>query len=625
MAPHRSTPVRPTPVRPTLALLLPLLAACTPQPPLTVTAAPTASGVRVEASAPISRVEVRSAAGVPLVRRTAPAPTATLDVLAPLDPGAYTVVVTVGHTESTAEFTVAPRRPVTVEVQPQPGAAWVAATGTLAVPLVEGGSTEVLVGVTGGPGKPDGVTFDVQARPTGTTAGAAFGASAGAVPLDLATPPNTLRLPTLGARVIRAVRVRDTPVVVTVGDATFTLVPAPVALATLAATVTLAGEAFPAEIDGTPDLGRPASRVSLPSPTWERVIRAVGLGGRRRDEVAPWAWWGVTLRNDGDTPVDLQVSLTIHDPAAPDLTSTAPAFRPRLRAGDGDTGTVAALLRVPAHGTARAALPVFVDTAVVTPGAYEARLTVTPIGGDTPLHAATRPLYVRRGDAVASVGFALSLGAFVGGAGLTVRRLRGWLDAAATSELMTIALFGSALFLVGTAADLVAMGVGALLGPLSSLVTGLLSDLGRYTLLATLLTLLPRVGTLTLAILTGWFLRGFTTGSFAPVDLLYTGTAIGIGEAFAWLAGLTRGGGVAGAKDWRDGTPTARWARLSFGFAGAAVCTTLCGLWMHIILFRLFFAPWYMAMQVLVPGLLYTVLACRVATGFAASLRRVEA
>ncbi|MES2638691.1 MAG: hypothetical protein V4850_04395 [Myxococcota bacterium] len=618
MVPHRSTAVRPT-----LALLL--LAACAPQPPLTVTAAPTPSGVRVEASAPISRVEVRSAAGVPLVRRTPPAPTATLDVLAPLDPGAYTVVVTVGDTDTTAPFTVAPRRPVTVEVQPQPGAAWVAATGTLAVPLVEGGSAEVLVGVTGGPGKPDGVGFDVHAAPTRTSA--LTGASAGAVPLT----PDTLPLPTLGARVIRAVRVRDTPVTVTVGDATFTLVPAPVSLATLAATITLAGEAFPAEIDGTPDLGRPASRVSLPSPAWERVIRAVGLGGRRRDEVAPWAWWGVTLRNDGDTPVDLQVSLTLHDPAAPDPAGTAPAFRPRLRAGDGDTGTVAALLRVPAHGTARAALPVFVDTAVVTPGAYDARLTVTPIGGDTPLHATTRPLYVRRGDAVASVGFALSLGAFVGGAGLTIRRLRGWLDAAATSELMTIALFGSALFLVGTAADLIAMGVGALLGPLSSLVTGLLSDLGRYTLLATLITLLPRVGTLTLAVLTGWFLRGFTTGSFAPVDLLYTGTAIGIGEAFAWLAGLTRGGllggpgGVSGRKDWRDGTPTARWARLSFGFAGAAVCTTLCGLWMHIILFRLFFAPWYMAMQVLVPGLLYTVLACRVATGFAASLRRVEA
>jgi hypothetical protein len=515
------------------------------------------------------------------------------------------------------------------------------------VPLVAGGSAEVLIGVTGGPNRPESVAFVV-----GEHAGAdtVRGASEGAVPLEV-TAPATLPLPLQGARVVRAVRVSSGPVPVTVGDLHFTLVPAPVALATLAATVTLADEAFPAEADGSPDLGRPAHRVSLPSPTWERVIRAVGLGGRRRDEVAPWAWWGVTLENTSDAPVDLQISLTVHDDAAPPIEAaaedaaapaedaagphasanaapepgSAPAFRPRLRDGDGDTGTVSALLRLPAHGAARAALPVYVDTGLVTPGAYRARLTVTPLGGDTPVLTADRPLYVRRGDAVASAGFALSLLAFAGGVGLTVRRVRGWLDAAATSELMTIALFGSALFLVGTAADLLAMGVGAVLGPLSSVVTGLVSDLGRYTLLATLITLLPRVGTLTLAILTGWFLRGFTTGSFAPVDLLYTGTAIGIAEAFAWLAGLTRGATPAARGAWRDEGPNARWARLSVAFAGAAVCTTLAGLWMHIVLFRLFFAPWFMLLQVLVPGLLYTVIACRVATGFAASLRRVEA
>jgi hypothetical protein len=581
--------------------------------------------VRVEASAPVSRIEVRTAAGVPVVRRDPPAPTARVDVLAPLPPGAYTVVATVEQAAISANFTVAPRRPVTVEVQPRPGGAWVDAAGEVPVPLVAGGSAEVLVGVTGGPNRPEAVSFVVGEHAGGDTV---RGASEGAVPLEV-TAPATLPLPLQGARVVRAVRVSSGPVPVTVGDLHFTLVPAPVALATLAATVTLADETFPAEADGSADLGRPAHRVSLPSPAWERVVRAVGLGGRRRDEVAPWAWWGVTLRNDGDSPVDLQIALTVHDATSQNTAAnpetSAPAFRPRLRAGDGDTGTVAALLRLPAHGTARAALPVYVDTALVAPGAYRARLTVTPLGGDTPVLTADRPLYVRRGDAVASAGFALSLLAFAGGVGLTVRRIRGWLDAAATSELMTIALFGSALFLVGTAADLLAMGVGAVLGPLSSVVTGLLSDLGRYTLLATLITLLPRVGTLTLAILTGWFLRGFTTGSFAPVDLLYTGTAIGIAEAFAWLAGLTRGATPAARGAWRDEGPNARWARLSVAFAGAAVCTTLAGLWMHIVLFRLFFAPWYMLLQVLVPGLLYTVIACRVATGFAASLRRVEA
>ncbi len=550
-------------------------------------ARPTVAGVNVVANAPVKRVEIRTAAGIPVVRDTPPVAADAVEIVATLAPGSYTVAVTTadGETATTA-LTVAAPRALRVEVQPQPGAAWRDAAGEVPVPLVAGGAAEVLVAVTGGQGMPASVVLLGEEVP-------------------LAVP---------GARVVRPIRVTDAPVPLDVGGVAFTLVPAPIALDALTANVALVSDVFPAESTGEPDLARPASRVSLPSPALERLVRAVGLGGRRRDDHAPWAFWGVTLRNDGDTPVDLHVALVVTQDGF-----TATAFRPRMRAGDGDTGEVAALLRVPAHGEARAALPVYVDTPNVAAGAYDVALTVTPLGGDTPLHAATRPLYVRRGDPVASAGFAASLLAFAGGAGLVVTRLRTWLNAAATSELMTIALFGSALFLVGTAADLVAMGVGALLGPLSSIVTGLLSDLGRYTLLATLLALLPRPGTLTLAILTGWFLRGFTTGAFAPVDILYTGMSIGIAEAFAWLAGLTRSGA------WRDEPSNRRWARLAFGFGAASVCSTFAGLWMHVVLFRLFFAPWYIALQVLVPGLLYAVIACRVATDFAASLRKVEA
>ena len=82
---------------------------------------------------------------------------------------------------------------------------------------------------------------------------------------------------------------------------------------------------------------------------------------------------------------------------------------------------------------------------------------------------------------------------------------------------------------------------------------------------------------------------------------------------------MTRGGA------WRDEPAGRRWARLSVAFGGASVCTTLAALWMHVVLFRLSYAGWYIALQVLGPGLLYVVVACRVATGFAASLRRVEA
>ncbi|MFN7142863.1 MAG: hypothetical protein ACK4YP_03740, partial [Myxococcota bacterium] len=380
----------------------------------------------MEASAPLSHVEVRTSAGIPVVRDTPPAPTPSVELVAPLDPGAYTVVVTTDDGPATTELTIPVPRPVRVEVQPRPGGDWLDAAGTIPVPLVAGGSVEVLVGVTGGPGMPAEVPFVLETdAPTATTRGA----SVGATPLAPADAARTLPLTAPGARAIRAVRVADTPVHLAVGDATFTLAPAPVALADLARAVTLTRDVFPAEADGSPDLGRPASRVSLPSPAWERLVRAVGLGGRRRDDLAPWAFWGATFDNTSDAPIDLHVSLEVRDDAG-----RAPAFRPRLRTADGDTGTVAVLLRVPAHGSATAALPVFVATPAVAPGAYTVALVVTPLGGDTPLLHAERPLYVRRGDPVASAGFALALLAFAGGAALVATRLHHWLDAAATSE-----------------------------------------------------------------------------------------------------------------------------------------------------------------------------------------------
>lgn len=584
--------VRVRAVAPIAALALGL-AACAPDP-LAIAAEAGPAGVTVTASAPVERVAVRDAGGAVLLRRDLPGPSATVALPGGLPPGTYTIAARAGKREATATVEVAARAPVRVEVQAAPGQAWVPGTGEIEVPVVAGGMAEVAIGVVGGPGMPASVDVAVG----------------DAAPGDA---PDVVALVAPGRREVRAVRVAEAPVSVRVGDARFTLRPRVLDPDALRRDLALVDLAFPTAADGLPDLGRPAGRVVVPAGGWEALSRWVGLGGRRRDPWAPWAWQSVGVRNAGADPVDVVLELEVLRDGAP-----AAAFRPRLRDGDGGTGTVAALLRVPAGGEARAALPVFVDTAEVADGAYDVRVRMTPLGAATALSEATSPLYVSHGDPTSQAGFLASLGVAGTGAAWSTRRLRGWLEAAATSELMTIALFGSALFLVGTASDLLAMAVGAVLGPFSTVVTGLLSDVARTTLLATLVALHPRAGTLTLAMLTGALLRGFTTGSFAPADVLYTFASVGWGEAFAWLAGLTRGG------DWRDEPPGRRWARLSLAFGGAAVCTTLGGLWIHVVLFRLFFAPWYVAFQVLVPGLLYTVLACRIATGFADGLRRVS-
>ena len=183
---------------------------------------------------------------------------------------------------------------------------------------------------------------------------------------------------------------------------------------------------------------------------------------------------------------------------------------------------------------------------------------------------------------------------------------------------MTIALFAAMGFLVSVAGRLVGVGVGAALGPFAIMLTGLIDDVLRYALLATLLTLLPRPGTAALVALTQWLLSGIALGSFGPTDLLFVSGRVFWLEAGLWAAGITR------SQTWRDERPLVRWLRLTAALGGASAATNATGLILHVTLYRLFLADWYVAMVILGPGFLYVALAVAVAVPFADSLRRIQ-
>ena len=413
----------------------------------------------------------------------------------------------------------------------------------------------------------------------------------------------------------------ETPVIVEVGGETtrFTLVPRPVSREAAQRTLRVADIALPADSSGALDLGRPTDRVSLPGAAWQRVLRTLGLGFRPRDPGVPWAHVGVTLENTGETPANVVLRLRVLDEDG----QPAPAFQPALRGrGDGQD-TVSALLRVPAGDTATAALPLYVDDRhldahIVATREWTRELAVLPMGASEPLHVDRRPLHVSRGGTAQGVGFALGVLSALLGGGLVALRGRRWLQERPTSDLMTIGLFSSLTFLVGAVGRVLTMGLATLLGPFAALLTGLVDDAFRYTLLATLVTLLPRPGTLALAVGTGWLLSGVATGGFGPTDLLFLGSRIFFLELLLWLTGVTRD------PTWRDGTAAARFLRLGTGFGLASLASSAAGIALHMVLYRLFYADWYIAMMLLGPGFLYVVAACAVAVPFADSLRRVQ-
>lgn len=273
---------------------------------------------------------------------------------------------------------------------------------------------------------------------------------------------------------------------------------------------------------------------------------------------------------------------------------------------------------MPARGEALAALPIFVDPSQVRGKVYTREVEVTPLGLDRPLARWEGSLHVDRGHSAALLGLGAALGAAVAGAGLLLGRGPRWLREASTSELMTLAMLGALLFFLGVAGRLLAMGVAAALGPFGVLLTALVDDAARTALLATLLTLRPRPGTAALAMGVAWGLGALALGGLTPTDALFFCAQVAWTEGALWLGGVTRRPG------WRDQAAWARWLRLSAAFTLSNTLGLATGLALSAVLYRLYYAPWYVALLLAGPGSLYVLLACALAVPFAASLRRVQ-
>ncbi len=384
-------------------------------------------------------------------------------------------------------------------------------------------------------------------------------------------------------------------------------------LADLAKEVTITDVVFPATETGARDLVRPADRVTLPSPWWRDVLDHSLLGVRARDEFTAWAWTAVRLGNTGATPVDVVVRSRVLGPdGQPDR-----AFRPRVRSADDGTGNTSVLLRVPPGG-ASATLPLYVEEGGLGAGPWTRVIEVMPVGARTPLVRDEAPLFVSRSSSWVAAGLVVTLSASIAGIVMVLGRARRWLREMDTAALVTVALFASLSFVVGTVGQLFGLGAAAAAGPFAILVTGIVDDALQATLIGALVTVLPRPGAATLSVLVAWLLRGIATGTLSPMDVAFVSCRIATLEGGLWFAGLTRG------RAWREAPRWQRVLRLGLGLSVGSLAGTAASLVLHSALFRLYFAPWYVGMVLAGPGFLYVLAAAGVADTVATQLRRVE-
>lgn len=199
-------------------------------------------------------------------------------------------------------------------------------------------------------------------------------------------------------------------------------------------------------------------------------------------------------------------------------------------------------------------------------------------------------------------------------------RGRRWLQAFDAEDLAKIALVSAVHFVVSYAARWSGYVLAAVLGPLQIFVAGVASEGLASLLLAVAVVLVPRVGTYTLSSLTVFLLNALFSGQLGLVELLFVTVGCLCGEGALAALRLTTGRGTL-----REPAAQPRGAlllRLAVAVGAANAATLYVQYCLAQVLYRLYFAGWYIAAVTLLTGLVYGALGAAAGGRLGYQLRR---
>ena len=372
----------------------------------------------------------------------------------------------------------------------------------------------------------------------------------------------------------------------------------PMSNAELASLISVRDPRLPTGKDGFFDRRKQMNTIHYRPAFLTKLNRWLGLSDGRLQYWLPFTYQSLILKNESGHGLGLMVKSRIeslHGNKVP-----KPFQPPNVFSGSMKDDSVAVSLTLGPKEKTRAVLPVFVTSPPV-PGSYRRVITLYSMGSQTPLAKLEYPLYVKSLN-LNALGFTtlsglLSLAAFA----VLAVRFRPLLAGLKVRWLVVIALFGSLIF-VGVNLPIRVFGslIYGLLGPFSVVLLGFFNDLLYFTLLVAVVRLIPRTGVVSLITLVRYFLSIMLTGGFNLSDFFYVGSSIAVKEGAFWLAGVTRKG-HAFEWSWAGTSLLALLMGLGDAFLNAS------SLYIHMVLFRLYFADWFIWLNVIVNGLLYTM------------------
>ena len=375
---------------------------------------------------------------------------------------------------------------------------------------------------------------------------------------------------------------------------------------------------MPTDLSGISDPRRRPNTISYPRPFLGGLGKWFGAKASPTDEFEPIAYQTIHIHNQGQETVHAIVASMNRDT---ENGEPVPFLSPPDAVNAG-TDRSLAFVSLAGESTTPVPLPIYLNPLsqqhqdFIREGGYERAIEVKIWGSDATALRATRPLLIVTPNLHALLVTSLVTVVTGLGIGLLLCFHSQLFTRFSTKQLILISLFGTTIFIaVNVPSTLLTNLISALLGPISSLVTGLINEMLYYALLTSLLMLIPKFGVITLVTAVRLLLGGVTLGLLTPTILLHAVTAVLLLEVGFQVARKTTldSGAIGGAN--------LLTLALIFGLCDAL--TVYIDFQLSMTLYRLFYADWYILTRILVDGFTYTFIGVLLGKRLGSGLWRV--
>lgn len=375
---------------------------------------------------------------------------------------------------------------------------------------------------------------------------------------------------------------------------------------------------MPTGPSGMSDPRQRRDTISYPRPLLGGLGKWFGAKASPSDEYQPVAYQTVHIHNQGKDTIHAIVASMNRDTQDRE---PVPFLSPPDAVNAG-TDRSLAFVSLAGESTTPVPLPIYLNPLsqqhqdVTGAGQYERAIEVKIWGGDAIALRATRPLLIVTPNFHALLVTSLVIIVTGLGVGLLLCFNQQLFTRFSTKQLILISLFGTTIFIaVNVPSTLLTNLISALLGPISSLVTGLINEMLYYALLVSLLILIPKFGVITLVTAVRLLLGGVTLGLLTPTILLHAVTAVLLLEfGFQIARKITLDSGAIGGANLLT-------LALIFGLCDAF--TVYIDFQLSMTLYRLFYADWYILTRILVDGFTYTFIGVLLGKRLGSGLWRV--